>query len=184
MVEAFDIESGNPLYKFTEGQSRFVNCLAFSANGKIAATGGKDGSVRLWDIKPNAANVAAGGDWSLFNKVGIGDLALTPDGALLFAGSEKGEIKIAKVQGREILHTIQAHKGGVAACIVSPDGKHFATVGGDFVVKAWSSDGKELRSWNFGGRDSVFIINLAFSADSRQIVTANANTTVYVLDLP
>jgi WD40 repeat protein len=184
MVEAFDIESGNPLYKFTEDQSRFVNCLAFSANGKIAATGGKDGSVRLWDIKPNAANVAAGGDWFLFNKVGIGDLALTPDGALLFAGSEKGEIKIAKVQGRETLHTIQGHKGGVGACIVSPDGKFFATVGSDNVVKAWSIDGKELRSWNFGGDQGMFIINLAFSADSRQIVTANANTTVYVLDLP
>jgi WD40 repeat protein len=184
MVEAFDIESGNPLYKFTEDQSRFVNCLAFSANGKIAATGAKDGSVRLWDIKPNAANVAAGGDWFLFNKVGIGDLALTPDGALLFAGSEKGEIKIAKVQGRETLHTIQGHKGGVGACIVSPDGKFFATVGSDNVVKAWSIDGKELRSWNFGADQGMFIINLAFSADSKQIITANANTSVYVLDLP
>jgi hypothetical protein len=30
----------------------------------------------------------------------------------------------------------------------------------------------------------MFLINLTFTPDSRHIVTANANTTVYVLDLP
>jgi WD40 repeat protein len=183
IVEAFDIDSGAPLFTFME-DNRKVNSLAFCPNGKLAATGAKDGSVRLWEMGKNKANQVPGGDWFLFNKVGVADLALTPDGSILVATSDDGEIKIAKLQGRETLKSFKGHKGGILACIVSSDGKYFATVGSDNVVKAWSVDGKELRSWDLGRHQGMFIINLAFSADSRQIVTANANTTVYVLDLP
>ncbi|MBI1832471.1 MAG: WD40 repeat domain-containing protein, partial [Planctomycetes bacterium] len=189
IVDAFDIDTGAPVWDkdgrptFVES-TRKVNSLAIAANGKVGVTGGRDGSVRLWDLKPNGAAVAPGGDWFLFNKVGVADLGLTSDGSTLVATSETGEIKIAKVQGREIVKAFQGHKSGVAACIVSPDGKTFATVDGDNVIKAWSIDGKELRTWDCGRHQDMFIINLAFTNDGKQIVTANANTTVYVLDLP
>src|SRR5262249_21395469 len=172
-----------PLFEFKE-DNRQVNCLSICPNGKLAATGGKDGSVRIWELENNKPRIMPGGDWLLFNKVGIADLALTPDGSTLVAAGENGEIKIAKVQGREVVKTIQGHKANIFSCIISPDGKHFATFGRDNVVKAWSIDGKELRTWDLGGREGMFVVNIAFSNDSKQLVTANANTTVYVLDLP
>ena len=184
IVEAIDLASGNFLYEFKE-DNRKINSLAFCPNGKLAATGAKDGSIRLWDLKQTGASVAPGGDWPLFNKVGVADLALTPDGSILVATSDEGEIKVAKVQGREVLKTFKGHDGRVLACITSPDGKHFATVGADNVIKVWTIDGaKELRRWDLGKHQGMFVINLAFTPDSRQLVTANANTTVYVLDLP
>ncbi len=183
IVEAIDLDTGNFLYEFKE-DSRKVNSLAFCPNGKLAATGAKDGSIRLWDLKREGATVAPGGDWPLFNKIGVADLALTPDGSTLVATSDDGEIKIAKLQGREVLKSFKGHKGAISACIISPDGKHFATVGSDNIVKAWSIDGKELRNWDLGRHHGMFLINLAFSADGKHLVTANANTTVYVLDLP
>jgi len=189
IVDGFDIETGAPVWD-KDGRPTFVettrkiNSLAIAANGKIGVTGGRDGSVRLWDLSLTEAKPAPGGDWFLFNKVGVADLGFTPDGSILVATSEVGDIKIAKVQGREVLKEFKGHKSGIAACIVSPDGKTFATVDGDNVIKAWSIDGKELRSWNCGRHQDMFIINFAFTNDSKQIVTANANTTVYVLDLP
>lgn len=187
IVEAIDLETGNFLYEFQENTTngnRKINSLSLCANGKLAATGAKDGSVRLWELKREGATIAPGGDWPIFAKTGVADLALTPDGSTLVATSEEGDIKIAKIQGREVLHTLKGHKGGIVACIASPDGKHFATVGADNLIKAWSIDGKELRSWDLGRHQGMFLINLAFSSDSKHIVTANANTTVYVLDLP
>lgn len=183
IVEVIDLNTGNLLYEFRE-DSRKINSLSFCANGKLAATGARDGSVRIWEMGKNNANPMAGGDWFLFNKVGVADLALSPDGTMLVATSEEGEIKIAKVQGREVLKTFKGHPGRILACYCSPDGKTFATVGEDNVVKAWDMTGKELRQWDLGRHQGMFLVNLTFSPDSRQIVTANANTTVYVLDLP
>ena len=45
-------------------------------------------------------------------------------------------------------------------------------------------EGKEVRSWDMGRHSDMFVIALAFSPDNKQLVSANANTTVYVLDLP
>jgi WD40 repeat protein len=187
IVEVHDWLNGTIRYEITE-QNLVINSFAFCANGKMCAAGGRNGSVRIWDLGKNGAKIVPDGDWILFNKdkgkVGVADLALTPDGSLLIATSDDGEIKIGKLQGREILKSFKGHKSGISACIVSPDGKYFATVDSDNVVKAWSIDGTELRSWDLGKHHGMFIINLAFSADSKQIITANANTTVYVLDLP
>jgi WD40 repeat protein len=190
IVEAVEIDTGNRLMEqagkptFIETGARKVHCLAFCTNGKLAATGARDGSIRFWNMDQDKASVAPGGDWALFNKVTVADLALTPDGSTLVAASQEGEIKIGKIQGREVLKSFKGHKTGIGACIMSPDGKKFATLGNDNVVKAWSIDGTELRSWDLGRHQGMFVINLAFSNDSKQLVTANANTTVYVLDLP
>ena len=68
--------------------------------------------------------------------------------------------------------------------MASPDGKLFATYGDDNVIKVWDMDGKELRRWDLGKNQGMLVINLAFTPDGKQLVTANANTTVYILDLP
>jgi len=129
-----------------------------------------------------------GGDWSVFqgDKVSVADLALTPDGATLVVTSSKGEVKIAEVEGRKVLHTLTAHKGAISACLISPDGKRFVTVGTDNVIKCWDlQKGTELRQWTTGSPAAGNIIgNIAFTPDSRQLVTANADTTLFVLDLP
>jgi WD40 repeat protein len=187
-VEAFDIDTGAFLFDFKE-ETRKVNSLSFCANGKQAATGGKNGSVLFWqmdakdpkgDIKPK---IADGGELPLF-KVGVADLALTPDGATLVATSEDGEIKIVNVAKREVVKTFKGHANRIMACIASPDGKRFATVDAANLIKVWNIDGTEVRAFNAGRHNDMFIINLAFTNDSKQLVTANANTTVYVLDLP
>ena len=66
-----------------------------------------------------------------------------------------------------------------------------ATAGSDSVVRLWNvADGKELRQWNFAASgqlrqpDKGFVRTLAFTPDGKQIVTGNANTTLYLLDCP
>ncbi|MSU77984.1 MAG: WD40 repeat domain-containing protein [Gemmataceae bacterium] len=182
-VEAFDIDAGTIAFTFKE-TTRKVNSLAFCANGKLAVTGAKDGSVLFWDLSKTDAKQDKAGVWNLFDKVGVADLAITPDGATLVATSDTGEIKVGKVAGRQVVKSFKGHEGRILTCLVSPDGKRFVTMGADNIVKVWDLDGNELRRWNMGKHHESFVISLAFTPDGRQIVTANANTTVYVLDLP
>jgi len=194
-LTALDMSSGEELFSFTDPPrepkqaGRHILAVSFSADGKVAATGAKDGSVRVWDLEKKG-QLLPGGDWFVFNKgTSLGDLALTPDGARLVVGSDNGDVKVLDVAKRTALHTIaKVHARRVVACLVSPDGKRFATVGQDNTVKLFDvASGKELRQWDLHmpAQDrGTFVANVAFTPDNRYLVTANANTSLFVLELP
>jgi WD40 repeat protein len=86
------------------------------------------------------------------------------------------------------LHTIAAHKRMIVGFAMAPDGKRFATVGMDNVVKLWSTDtGAELRAWDFKvpfQQNKPYVRGLAFGIDGKNVVTANGDGTVYLLECP
>ena len=63
----------------------------------------------------------------------------------------------------------------------SPAGSRFATIADNNEVKIWDTEsGEELRSWSL----PTPVRNVAFSADGKKLITANGDTTLYVLNLP
>jgi WD40 repeat protein len=199
-LRLFDLATGNVLLT-AKDDNRNVRAVAFSADGKQAALGAEDGSVRLY-LLGKQAEVRPGGDWFPFpepkpekagkdpEKAGVLALAFRPDGTTLLVGNARGQVCVCDVAQKKILHTLQAHPPGRMVCAFSDDGKRFATVGVDNVVKLWdAASGKELRRWQmplpeqvgFGGS---LIAALAFTPDGRGLITANADTTLYLLELP
>jgi WD40 repeat protein len=72
---------------------------------------------------------------------------------------------------------------------MSPDGTRFATVAMDNVIKLWDrASGRELRQWDLHLplliEPRPFVSALAFTPDGKQLATANADTTLYLLDCP
>lgn len=186
-IAVYDLASGAEI-ALVNDQGRHVHALAFSADGKTAATAGMDGSVRVWDLEKRGQMVP-GGDWFLFDKgIGVGDIALTPDSKTLIVTSDTGEVKIGTIATKEVVQSFKAHPQGIKGCQVSLDGKRFATMSVNNDVKLWDlATGQELRSWDMNTPvlpRGWFIKALAFSADGKHLVTGNANTTVFVLDLP
>lgn len=179
-LSGFELKTGKEVFSFND-QRASINCVAFSANGKRGATGARDGSVRVFDLVKKGQVIAT--DWFVYEKgTGVGDLALTPDGEILVVGSDNGEIKICSPAKRETLKTIKAHPARIIGCQVSPDGKRFVSVAANNVIKLWDlQSGNELRQWDLG---STSFASIAFAPDSRQLVLGNANTTLFVLELP
>jgi WD40 repeat protein len=191
-VTAFDPAAGVELFTFNDppkgAPPRNIYAMAFTPRCDKVVLGAKDGSVRMFDLDKKG-EIIAGGDWFVFDKgVGLGDLAFTPDARKLIVGSEAGELRIYQIEGRKQLHAVKGHKQRIGVCQVSADGKRFATAGFDNVVKLWDVDsGKELRSWDMHmlvQERSAFVYNMAFTPDGKALVTANANSSLFILDLP
>ena len=184
-ISSFDLE-GNDRGQIID-QGRKVHSLCFSTDGKRAAAGSTNGIVRVWDLDKRTTIPAAGGDWKFFgDKLAVADLALTPDGSKIVVTSEQGDIKIATVDGRKIEKEFKGHADKINGCIVSPDGKRFATWDVTNTIKLWDlTSGEELRHWDLGDVDrSNSVLCFAFSPDGKNLATGNSNTTIFLLDLP
>jgi WD40 repeat protein len=174
-LQSYDV-NGTAL-KSHPDRGRNVTCLAFSADGAMAATGDTSGNVRVFNV---ATGERIRGDLPAHVKA-MGDVALTPDKKALITGDEDGEVKVWDFAGRETLHTITAHRNGLMGIAVSPDGSRFATMGRDGSVKLWDvKEGKELRTWDLRVPGRSF----AFVPGGKHLLVANADASAYVLDLP
>lgn len=186
--DPFEIKPGDPLSKRTPvarpaaikgAQSWTVEtkihrwtatALALSPDGKMAATGGYDGMIRLWDIPSGKLlRVLVGHDWYVYG------LAFSPDGSVLAStGSHDGTARIWNPKTGMTLRVLRKHKGYTYGVAWSPDGSTlvvsggtsgFATfwnpvkpeqirtveVGTGILCSAWSPDGKYLATGSTQG---------------------------------
>jgi WD40 repeat protein len=158
-------------------KGRNVRAATFSADLSWAVGGDADGVVRVWDL---AKKDRVGADWPLFANA-FADIGLTADKKYVVGIDKNGEVKVADIAKRESTPPVAAHKGGVRGLLVSPTGDTFLTIGADREVKVWSlRKVKELRSWKM----PVTVNGAAYTPDGRRAVTANADGTAYVLELP
>jgi WD40 repeat protein len=130
-----------------QGYPRWALCLAFSPDGKTLATGGGNGTIKLWDVAAGKATASleghAGSVWAV---------AFSPDGKALVAGSGRldrqrqqyvaGEIKVWAVARRLVTQSFMGHAKMVNALTFSPDGKLLASASDDGTVKLWDVAGE------------------------------------------
>jgi len=174
-IKSYDPD-GKPLNSL-DLKDRAVLCMTFSADGEVAALGFSDGSVQLWKLTNNER---IGGDWAAFNK-DLGDIAVTPDKKKVIAADAECNVKIYDIEAKKVLKTFRAHQANLNGVMVGPTGNRFVTLSDNNEVKVWNTDtGEEVRSWSL----PTPVRNVAFSADGKKLITANGDTTLYVLNLP
>ena len=183
--EIYDAKGNLLITPALADNQRKVLAVSFSADLAWAVAGDDQGTVRIWDL---AKKDRIGDDYPIHVNE-IVDLGITPDKKSLVAVDSKGLIKIANIadqKNREVVGSVVADPAGVRSLLVSPTGTTFVTVGHNGQVKAWSlapgdlKEPKPIRTWTL----PVSVNGVAYTPNGRQVVTANADGTAYVLDLP
>ncbi len=163
-------------------KGRNVRSATFTPDLTWAVAGDETGTVRIYDLDKKER---VGADWPLFQR-SLADLGVTADKKHLVAADDEGRVVVADVAKREVIADGKPFKSGVRAVLVSPTGTTFLTISNDRELKVWSLTGfkdkkiEELRSWVV----PVTVNGAAFTPNGQSIVTANADGTAYVLELP
>src|SRR5260221_10838907 len=113
-----------------------INATALSPDGKLLATGGLDGTVRLWDTETGKLVRALIGHDSY-----VYGLAFSPDGTTLAsAGSFDGTVRLWYVRTGMPQKILKGHPTYVVQVAWSPDGGNILAAGGESgVLSKWNA---------------------------------------------
>lgn len=144
--------------------------LAFSADGKMLASGSQDQSVKLWDVATNKVIATLPG-----HPGSVWAVAISPDGKMLAAGSGHlnaqgtryldGEIQLWDIAQRRTTATLGGHKESINSLAFTLDGKLILSAAGDAV-----------KLWDVAGDRATFRRNVSDSGASCAIFTSDGKS--------
>lgn len=194
VVKIWDAASGRALTNF-QGHAGPVLAVAWSPDGKRAASGGNDGTIRIRDLKTGSARTLVG------HRSGVTCLEWNLDSTKIVSGSRDGSVRVwdartgVNTRVFETGHTVLSvgwnsdgnrlmvsGQGAMLSTWDSASGKKIWSLprnsDGDFIVAAWSPDGKELATGSTDNsvsfRDAVTGANLISLWDNHNPILAVA----------
>jgi hypothetical protein len=149
--------------------------LALAPDALQVASGGEDGTVRLWDPAGQERLSCEGHTREVLA------VTFTSDSKRVLSGGQDGTLRLWEtVTGRELLR-LTGHTDAVRAVAVSPDGRWALSGGADGTVRLWSlTAGVERGAW-LGHRGIVHAV--AFSPEVQLALSGGSDGELRLWDV-
>ena len=161
--------SSGRLQATLEGHAGAVIDVALSADGRMLASGGNDGIVRLWDTLTE--HLLA----TLHTTGAVYSLALSTDDPFLATGGVDGVVRLWDVHGGRLVASLEGHNGAVYGVALSADARIIASCGFDGTVRIW--DAASRRPLNILEGHTGAVYSVAISADGQTVASCGFDGT-------
>lgn len=141
--------------------SYWATAVSFNPQGDRIASGGMDGTLKLWTRNGELLQTFAD------HAAGVYDLSFSPNGQTLASASYDGTVKLWAING-QLLHTWDDHEQRVTSVRFSPDGTMLATASDDRTIHLIDLDSKQFQRLQGHTRG---IHSLDWSPDGNQLVS-------------
>ncbi len=123
--------SDQKLLGMAPAHSKGEASVAFSPNGRLVATWGAEGSIKVWSVEPLQSR-------EVVPRAGKpGALAISGDASLLAAAAQNGALTVYGTKDGKPIQEFKAHKGRILAAAFEPAGRTIVTIGEDVKIKSW-----------------------------------------------
>jgi WD40 repeat protein len=188
-VRVWEASTGREVLRLL-GHTEMILSVAFSPDSRRIATAGRDATIQLWDATPLQENERqeihtfsqVGGEVPATEAGAVVTLAISPDGQRVASASEDTHVKVWDLRSGLGCVELTDTQRVVFSVAWHPNGRRLCSSGVE-------EDGFVTRVWDARTGGKVFALPpgretfaVAFSGDSRYLVTGGANQTVQVWD--
>ncbi|MGB3508465.1 MAG: serine/threonine-protein kinase [Microcoleaceae cyanobacterium] len=153
-----------------------INSVAFSPSGETLASGSRDKTIEIWDMKKGKRwYTLTGHDDS------VQTVAFSQNGEMLASGSRDKTIEIWDMKKGKRWFTLMGHSDWVDAVAFSPDGQVLASGGRDKTIEVWNLQ-KAKRWFSLVGHDDR-VYSVAFNKDGGILASGSRDHSIKLWDM-
>jgi WD40 repeat protein/DNA-binding SARP family transcriptional activator len=177
-------QQATPVVQRFAGHKRSIYALAFSPQGDLVASAGREPEIQLWRVSDGrsvATLVGHRGDVKM--------LHFRADGRRLVSASRDGQVCLWEISAASLIQghprypirTLQGHTDQVLTCSFSPDGALVASGGYDRTICLWDAESGQLLHTLAG--HAYGVRSVAFSPDGKTLISSGYDRTLRLWDV-